>query len=140
MKVDEDEAKKFMDAYFQKFPEVKSYQHLQLKSDIITTLGGRYWEERNGLLELKPRQRFNYAIQSSSAEGLKETLSLVMKNKKPEWMLIAAIHDEIVLEVPIESANEAKCFLEQQMIEGMGKIVKKVPIVVDSKIAKTWVK
>lgn len=140
MKIDEDEAQKFMDAYFEKFPEVKSYQHQQLKSDIITTLGGRYWEERNGLLELKPRQRFNYAIQSSSAEGLKETLSLVMKNKKPEWMLIAAIHDEIVLEVPIESANEAKCFLEQQMIEGMGKIVKNVPIVVDSKIAKTWVK
>lgn len=140
MKVDEDEAEKFMDAYFEKFPEVKSYQHQQLKSDIITTLGGRYWEERNGLLELKPRQRFNYAIQSSSAEGLKETLSLVMKNKKREWMLIAAIHDEIVLEVPIESANEAKCFLEQQMIEGMGKIVKKVPVVVDSKIAKTWVK
>lgn len=140
MKVDEDEAKKFMDAYFEKFPEVKSYQHQQLKSDIITTLGGRYWEERNGLLELKPRQRFNYAIQSSSAEGLKETLSLVMKNKKREWMLIAAIHDEIVLEVPIESANEAKCFLEQQMIEGMSKVVKKVPVVVDSKIAKTWVK
>ena len=63
-----------------------------------------------------------------------------MKNKKHEWRLIAAIHDEIVLEVPIESANEAKCFLEQQMIEGMGKIVKKVPVVVDSKIAKTWVK
>ena len=140
MKVDEDEAQKFMDAYFEKFPEVKLYQHQQLKSDIITTLGGRYWEERNGLLELKPRQRFNYAIQSSSAEGLKETLSLVMKNKKREWMLIAAIHDEIVLEVPIESANEAKCFLEQQMIEGMSKIVKKVPVVVDSKIAKTWVK
>ncbi|MEO3153680.1 DNA polymerase [Turicibacter sanguinis] len=140
MKVDEDEAQKFMDAYFEKFPEVKYYQQQQLKSDIITTLGGRYWEERNGLLELKPRQRFNYAIQSSSAEGFKETLSLVMKNKKREWGLIAAIHDEIVLEVPIESANEAKCFLEQQMIEGMSKIVKKVPVVVDSKIAKTWVK
>lgn len=140
MKVDEDEAQKFMDAYFEKFLEVKSYQHQQLKSDIITTLGGRYWEERNGLLELKPRQRFNYAIQSSSAEGLKETLSLVMKNKKREWRLIAAIHDEIILEVPIESANEAKCFLEEQMIEGMGKVITKVPVVVDSKIAQTWVK
>ena len=64
-------------------------------------------------------------IQSSSAEGLKETLSLVMKNKKREWMLIAAIYDEIVLEVPIESANEAKCFLEQQMIERMAKLQKK---------------
>ncbi len=40
----------------------------------------------------------------------------------------------------LNTVNEAKCFLEQQMIEGMGKIVKKVPIVVDSKIAKTWVK
>ncbi|WP_347477320.1 DNA polymerase [Turicibacter sanguinis] len=140
MKVDENEAEKFMDAYFEKFPEVKSYQRQQLSSDIITTLGGRYWENRNGLLELKPRQRFNYAIQASSAEGLKETLSLVIKNKKREWMLIAAIHDELILEVPIESANEAKCFLEQQMIEGMRKIIKKVPVVVDSKIVNTWVK
>ena len=140
VKINEKEAERFMDAYFERFPEVKSYQNQQLKADIITTLGGRYWEERNGLLELKPRQRFNYAIQSSSAEGLKEALNLVMKDKKREWMLIAAIHDEIVLEVPIESANEAKCFLEKQMIEGMSKVIKKVPIVVDSKIARTWVK
>lgn len=138
--ISNEEAQKFIDMYFANYKGVAKYRNQQLKSSIVTTLGGRYWDSTNGLNALKPRQRLNYAVQSSCAEGLKESLALLMEQKKDTWRLVGAIHDELICEVPEEDAEYAKSVIEKIMINGMQKLVKQVPIEVEGHISKVWTK
>ena len=138
--ISEGEAQKFIDMYFANYKGVAKYRNQQLKSSIVTTLGGRYWDSTNGLNVLKPRQRLNYAIQSSCAEGLKVALALLMDQKKASWKIVSAIHDEIICEVPEEEADQAKETIEKIMINGMQKLVKQVPIEVEGHVSKVWTK
>lgn len=138
--ISEYKAEEFIANYFKMYPEVANYQQQQQYSEIITTLGGSYWDNTNGLDRLKPRQRYNYAVQASCAEGLKESLALFCKLKQDKWKLVSAIHDEIIIEVPDTEALTAKECLKQAMIDGMGKLVKKIPIEVSVNISKTWKK
>lgn len=85
-------------------------------------------------------QRLNFPIQGSAAEGLKEALALLVDNMKPSWKLVAIVHDEIVVEVSEEEAEEAKKVLETSMKLGMEKIIKDIPIIVDSSISNNWCK
>lgn len=136
--INEYQAEEFMMNYFKTYPEVAKYQQQQQSTEIITTLGGSYWDETNGLNQLKPRQRYNYAVQASCAEGLKESLALFHRLKQETWKLVSAIHDEIILEVPENEALMAENCLKKAMIDGMSKLVKKVPIEVSVNRSKTW--
>ena len=61
-----------------------------------------------------------------------------MKRKYKDWLLVAVVHDEIVLEVPCKDECIAKEILVNCMVEGMSKMIKKVPIEVDVKSSTTW--
>ena len=50
------------------------------------------------------------------------------------------VHDEILLEVPEDEAEEAKIILESCMVGGMRTIVKDIPIIVDTSISNNWCK
>ena len=138
--INKEEAQNFIDMYFMNYKGVAKYKNQQLKSPMVTTLGGRYWDSSNGLKLLKDNQRLNYAIQASCAEGLKESLALLMMEKKDTWRLVGAIHDELMCEVPEEDAEYAKSVIEKIMINGMQKLVKQVPIEVESHVSKVWTK
>lgn len=139
-KISEEDAENFFKSYLNRYLELKKYQDQLKVSTYIETLGGRYWSHDNGLDLLTDNQKLNFAIQASCAEGLKEALALIMERKNSSWRLVNSIHDEIVLEVPNSDCTEACQFLEQQMILGMKKLVKSVPIIVESKISNTWIK
>lgn len=139
-KISEEDAKGFLEAYLNRYPELKSYQDKLKTSTYIETLGGRYWSNENGLNLLSDNQRLNFAIQASCAEGLKEALALIMAGKRSNWRLVNSIHDEIILEVPHSDCIEASRFLEQQMIRGMETLVRSVPIIVETKISNNWIK
>ena len=85
-------------------------------------------------------QRLNLPIQGSAEEGLKEALALLVEKMKDSWRLVAVIHDEILLEVPEDEAEEAKKILESCMVEGIKTIVKDIPIIVDSSVSNNWCK
>ena len=59
---------------------------------------------------------------------------------KSEQKLVNVVHDEIVIEVPIAEAEEAKVMLEKVMLVGMAKLLKNIPIEVDIKIQENWAK
>ena len=139
-KISEEEAKVFLETYFNRYPELKSYQDKLKSSTYIETLGGRYWCEENGLNLMSDNQRLNFAIQASCAEGLKEALALIMMKKRSDWRLVNCVHDEVVIEVPYSDRNEARQFLEQQMISGMETLVRSVSINVETKISNNWIK
>ena len=85
-------------------------------------------------------QRLNLPIQGSAAEGLKEALALLVNSIKETWKLVAIVHDEILLEVPTDDAEEAKEVLENCMIEGMKKIIRDIPVIVETSISNNWCK
>lgn len=134
------EAEVFRNRYFELYQNVLGYQDQMLKSERIFTLGGRYWSKET--TELKPGSisRFNYPIQGSGAEGLKESIKLLLPNLASNWQLIAAVHDEIVLEVPIEEADLAKEVLLKSMKHGMSTIIPSIPIEIDIKNDVSWSK
>lgn len=138
MEVTLEEAEKFRNGYFEAYNDVLMYQDKMLKSDYIETLGGRYWSKETSELDRGSIKRYNYPIQGTSAEGLKEALHLLMKKKYKEWLLVAVVHDEIVLEVPCKDEDVAKDILLDCMVKGMSKFIKKVPIEVDVKSSTTW--
>lgn len=122
--------------FLNSYPKVKELQDALLKADYIRTLGGRRWRGSS----LSMTQRLNLPIQGSAAEGLKEALALLVDNIRNTWKLVSIVHDEILLEVPESDADEARQMLEDYMIIGMKKIIKEIPISVDSLVSGNWSK
>lgn len=136
LEVTVEEAEEYRLTFLESYKDVRELQQLLLGASTISTLGGRVWKAS----DLTMNQRLNLPIQGSASEGLKEALALLLENMKEAWKLLAVVHDEILIEVPEEDAEEAKQILEQCMINGMKKIVKNVPITVESTISDTWAK
>lgn len=135
-----EEAHMFRNKYFELYPGVLRYQDAMLKASYISTLGGRYWSDETAPLSKGAISRFNYPIQGTGAEGLKESLKFLMLHMPPSWKLIAAVHDEIVLEVPEEDGSEAERVLVQSMKQGMQQLISSVPIEIESEVATQWIK
>ena len=111
-----------------------------LKARSISTQGGRHWDKTTTELDKGDIKRFNYPIQASAAEGFKEAVILLMERKRASWRIVAAVHDEILLEVPEGDVTEGRMILESSMIEGMEKLFTEVPIEVDVNVGDYWVK
>lgn len=52
--------------------------------------------------------------------------------------IIGTVHDEIILEVPEEKANDAAAILEQTMIKAGKAYLAGVPVEVEVTIGGTW--
>ncbi len=107
------EASMFRDQYFKAYSGVLAFQDKMLKSDEIVTAGGRRWKN----LEAGSIKKYNYPIQGTAAEGLKEALAILLSRINEDWLLVNVIHDEIVLEVPSAEAAKAEKILKESMIE-----------------------
>lgn len=134
------QAEQFRNCYFQLYQGVRDFQDSMLKSQRIESLGGKYWDKEIGELPAGAITRFNYPIQTTAAEGFKESLAILLEQMGAAWKLVCAIHDEIVLEVPEPDASRAAIVLEESMIKGMTKLIDKVPVRVDVKIGDHWLK
>ena len=56
----------------------------------------------------------------------------------PSAAPILAVHDEIVLECDERDAERAREWLERCMREGMGELLKRVPVEVEGQIGRDW--
>lgn len=128
----------FRNGYFSSYPAILRFQDHVLQADRLETLGGRYWCPGHAGLKKGAIQRLNYPVQATAAEGFKEALALLIEELPSDWLLIAAVHDELVLEVPEEKAEAAATFVVNVMKEGMSRLIDKVPIQVDVRINPYW--
>lgn len=128
----------FRNGYFSSYPAILRFQDHVLQADRLETLGGRYWCPGHADLKKGAIQRLNYPVQATAAEGFKEALALLIERLPSGWLLIAAVHDELVLEVPEEQAEDAAAFLADVMKEGMSRLIDKVPIQVDVRLSPYW--
>lgn len=55
-----------------------------------------------------------------------------------EARIIGTVHDEVILEVPEEKANDAAVILRETMIEAGKTYLSRVPVEVEDTIGETW--
>lgn len=132
------QARRFRDGFFQLYSGILRYQDRILCSEEVKTLGGRCWCDETVPLKRGSTARLNYPIQATAAEGLKESLILLLPQMKETWKLVAVVHDEVVLEVPEHEGAAAAIVLERMMQSGMARLIKAVPIEVDVRIQPKW--
>ena len=140
------EAKDYIERYFQKFPKVREFIEETVreayKKGFVETAFGR----RRPLPELKEksfhkrsfgeRAAVNTVIQGTAADIMK----MAMVNLQPEAeklnsYIILQVHDELVLEAP-EGAEEEVAAKVKQVMEGAANL--SVPLTVEVKSGKEW--
>lgn len=145
-----EEAKQLINIYFQVYSGIKNWLYRAgqdaIKNEYSRTLSNRlrkYSFDKSIRSEVATidRQGKNSPIQGTSADITKQALILISKSiKGTPVKLINTVHDEIILETPIDKAEWAAKQLEEDMVNAAKVYMKKVPIVVDVHIADYWKK
>ena len=142
------EAETFIEAYFARYPRVRSYIDETVaqarETGSVRTLLGRLrrlpdLRAKNFQVRSEAeRQARNTPVQGSAADLIKKAmieLDREIRGRKLATRLILQIHDELLLEVP-ERESEHVLALVKKVMEGALTLV--VPLVVDARVGKTW--
>ena len=82
---------------------------------------------------------YNTPVQSLASDGLKQALVLLWPHLKAlDARPVNLVHDEIIIECRKDVAAEVLAILEDCMVRGMECYLKKVPVLVEAKIADSW--
>lgn len=146
------EAKRFIEVYFNRFHQIKSFydevEQSAREHAFVTTLSGRQralpdiMSDNHQAKALAERQAVNTLIQGSAADIIKLAMLAVNNDSLlKEWnaKLLLQIHDELILEVPHDYAQKAG----QRMADIMMNIAPNnkhmsVPLLVDFGFGLDW--
>jgi DNA polymerase-1 len=133
----EQQAKDYRDKFFQAYTGLRKWHQSQRDGPVDTrTILGR---RRLGVTRYT--EKLNTPVQGSGADGLKLAMALLheRKDQAPAGTFpVLVVHDEIVIECPSATADEATDWLVTAMKDGMAEILRKIPVVVDTAVADTW--
>ena len=154
------EAQRFHAAFFKLYGNYRPYHsRLWKRADrefrengevLLETLSGRVrrlteddmrYKSEQDLSKKWPRKTvvYNTPVQSLASDGLKQTLVLLWPHLKAlNARPVNLVHDEIIIECRKDVAEEMLGTLEDCMVRGMKRYLKKVPVVVEAKIADSW--
>ena len=142
------EAKAYIESYLANYSGVRAYMQnivAKAKEDgYVTTLFGR----RRDLPELKSsnfnirsfgeRVALNTPIQGTAADIIKLAMLHVdtaLRQAKLRARLILQVHDELIVECPVEEAETVRKLVAEQMEHVM---TLKVPLLAEAKIGESW--
>jgi DNA polymerase-1 len=142
------EAKDFIDAYFDQFPEIKTYMDetkaLAKKQGYVTTLFGRHCATP-GIADRNPNVRgfseraaINAPIQGGAADIIKRAMIRLPKALHDTGLaakMLLQVHDELIFEVPDAEVDDTTALVKRVM-EGAAHL--DVPLVVDAGSGPTW--
>jgi DNA polymerase I len=142
------EAEQFIEAYFARYPSVRSFiegtiQKARETGHVRTLLGRlrRLPDLRAPNFQVRmeaERQAMNTPVQGSAADLIKKAmidLSAELQRRGMKSRLILQIHDELLLEVPEAEAETAKELVKQVM---EGALDLDVPLVADARLGPSW--
>ena len=148
LKCSRSEAKKIIEDYFESFPSIRGFIDGTLAkargTGYVETLFGRrrYVPDLNSpnanVRALAERNAVNAPIQGSSADIIKLAMIGVDKRLREAGLrsrMVLQIHDELVLEVPVDEIELVKDILVGEM---EGVIGLSVPLTVECNYGKTW--
>ena len=142
------EAQEFIDGYFQRYPQIKTFMAdvlEQAKNDgyvqtilgrrrIIADLNSRNFNRRR----LAERMAINTVVQGSAADMIKLAMINLhhrMAEEKMDMKMILQVHDELVFEMPQGRAEPYCQIIREEMAAAMQV---EVPIVVDLGVGENW--
>ncbi len=124
LNIHENEAQDYMNRFFSGYPKVKAWinvvQKYALSQGFVTMITGRKRRFRNMFdqrwYSSVKRQSVNTKIQGSAADILKLAM-LKMHKELPKYdaHILLQIHDEVVVEVPIDRMEEVKVVVRDLM-------------------------
>jgi len=135
------QAKEFREKFFEAYEGVNRWhQDVQMESSEETrTLGNRRRIMENHDHHEDIAKMFNTPVQGTSADITKKALCILRDRSRNNGIkVVGCIHDEIIIEAPVEEAEAAAQILKQSMIDAGKVYLKNVPIVVEVSIADNW--
>ncbi|CAA7613088.1 DNA polymerase I [Candidatus Terasakiella magnetica] len=142
------EAKAYIAAYFERYPEIRDYMERTKEEaraqGFVTTLFGRKVytpgiKDKNGAMRaFAERAAINGPIQGGAADIIKRAmirLPAALADSGLSARLLLQVHDELVLEAP-EAETEATRAVVKRVMETAASL--SVPLVVEAGIAETW--
>lgn len=133
-----EEAERFRSAFFQNYHGINWWHH-DLRESHPTegrTLTGRkfLFPPNTGLADLA-----NTPVQGTAADILKSALGLLaFRIRESDKKIVAIVHDEILMEVPEEEADDTAALLKSTMEEAARAILPDIPCIADAKTADSW--
>jgi DNA polymerase-1 len=153
LKISRDEAARFIDSYFARYPRVLEYQQRLLaqcrKTGYVTTILGR----RRRIEGIRPhstyqqrnqpeREAINMEIQGSAADLIKLAMLNLFRRLRQEKMrsrMLLQIHDELVFETPPEEQESLAALVREEMTTPLARSLRlQVPLKVDLGIGPNW--
>jgi DNA polymerase-1 len=142
------DAAEILDAYFEGFPNVKSYMQRTVREarerGYTTTIFGRRRQitelasDNFRIRQMGERMAQNAPVQGSAADVFKLAmiqLDAALEDAGVRAQMLLTVHDELVLEVPIEERTETET-LVRDVMETVTEL--RVPLVVDIGFGPTW--
>ncbi len=148
-----EEAARFIEAYFARYPKVQEYQTRLLedcrRSGYVSTILGR----RREIKGIRPhstyqqrnqpeREAINMQIQGSAADLIKMAMLHIFRRLKREQRqarMLLQIHDELVFEVPPEEVDTVAALVGEEMTAALQEALRlQVPLKVDLAIGPNW--
>jgi DNA polymerase I len=148
MDIPTDQAKEILDAYFASFPNVRSFMETTVKDarsrGYTTTLMGRrrllpeLASDNFRIRQMGERMAQNAPVQGGAADIFKlamVNLDAELEERAMRSRMVLTVHDEVVLEVPLEEHDSA-VEVVRQIMESV--VTLEVPLRVDIATGSTW--
>ena len=149
--VSQQDAKKYIDTYFERYAGVKTFLDQTIEEakqrGYVTTILGR----RRPIPELAsndPTQRgfgermaVNSPIQGSAADLIKMAMIAVSRRlheELPKTKMILQVHDELIFETPEKDLTQAKELVRAEMEAAGPRLGLSVPLKVDAGVGRNW--
>ncbi len=142
------EAQEYINKYFELHPEVRTYMdgnvQFAKENGYVTTILGRkrhipeLKSSNYNLRQFGERAVMNMPLQGSAADIIKLAMLGVTRRLKEEGLksrLVLQVHDELILDAPIEEEERAKQCLKEEMENAMQL---SVPLIADVSVGKSW--
>ena len=143
-----DDAKAFIDAYFEEFPRVRAFIDRTLEqgraTGVVATMDGRRrlmpdLTSRNGQIRARAeREAVNMPIQGTAADILKRAMIALHAAIPASGLaarMILTVHDELLFEVATDDSAAVTALVREHM-EGAAALA--VPLTVDVGVGANW--
>ncbi|MBA00626.1 MAG: DNA polymerase I [Rhodospirillaceae bacterium] len=152
LRCQQSDAKRYIDAYFDKYPGIKAYMEntkLAARANgYVETLFGRKIH-LSGIKEASPARRgfferaaINAPIQGTAADIIKRAMikvPMALKNARLNARMLLTVHDELLFEVPNTELQGTTQTLRRAMEEAAMPAVKiSVPLVAEAGTGLNW--
>jgi len=143
-----EEAKQYIDTYFERHGGVKNYIETLIKETTDTGYVSTLLHRKRAIPELKStnkntrqlgeRLAINTPIQGSASDIIKLSMLNIWRRLKKEKLrakMLLQVHDELLFEVPEEEKDRVKALVREEM---ESPVELQIPLKVDIGIGKNW--